>query len=483
MRPISRYLQSLPARLAAALLSGVLFYFSLRLTPWWPAVWLVLIPLLLAAFHATSREARMLTWLAAAAGLGANFTYYLKTTGPGATIILIILQMLLWGFFVGRTRTAVLATRHWLTVFMLPLLMAAVDTLISNLSPHGSFGILVLTQADVLPVMQITSVFGAPAVAFLIGLFASVVALALFRRGRILHPWLAYGVPMLLLAAAAGFGEMRLHSAAPAQSVRVGIAVVDDFIGPGVPAAKAEAVWRAYDGSIARLAAQGARIVVLPEKIAALAPLEAAQRRRELSELARRCGIHLVAGVELDEAQRKRNVLWLFTAAGELAAEYDKMHMVPHLEGDLTPGHEFMVRQIEARPYGLAICRDLLFAGFGRQYSRLGAAALLVPAWDFYRDAWMASSAAELRGVEGGFAVVRAGRESYLNITDRHGRVVGRVRSDFLPGKTLLADLPLCAAGPTIYARTGDVFGWLCVAASALGFVLLRRVRHTQPPA
>jgi apolipoprotein N-acyltransferase len=107
--------------------------------------------------------------------------------------------------------------------------------------------------------------------------------------------------------------------------------------------------------------------------------------------------------------------------------------------------------------------------------------ALLVPAWDFYRDAWMASSAAELRGVEGGYAVGRAGRESYLNITDRYGRVVARARSDFLPGKTLLADLPLCATGPTMYARTGDVFGWLCVAASVLGFVLIRRARRTHP--
>lgn len=481
MSPIDRYLQSRPARLAATLLSGVLFYFSLKLTPWWPAAWLVLIPLLLAAFHATAREARLLTWLAAAAGVGANFTYYLKTTGPAATIIITILEIMLWGFFVGRTRAAVLASRHWLTVFMLPALMAAFDTLISNLSPHGSSGTLALTQADALPVMQIVSVFGAPAVAFLIGLFASIVAVVLFRGGQILRPRLAYGVPVLLLAAAAGFGGMRLHSTAPAQSVRVGVAVVDDFIGPGIPAARAEAVWRAYDESVARLAGQGARIVVLPEKIAALAAPEAAQRQRELSELARRCGVHLAAGVQLNEEGRKRNVLWLFTPAGSQAAEYDKMHMVPYLEGDLAPGHEFMVRQLEGSPYGLAICRDLLFAAFGREYSRLGAVALLVPAWDFYRDAWLASSAAELRSVEGGFAVVRAGRESYLNITDRYGRVVARTRSDFLPGRTLIADLPLYAAGPTFYARIGDVFGWLCVAASLLGLALIRRARQTQP--
>jgi apolipoprotein N-acyltransferase len=479
VRSISQFFQSLRGRLAATVLSGVLFFFSLRLTPLWPAPWLALIPLLLAAFNTSAREARLLAWLAVSAGVASNLTYYLKTTGPAATIILMILQVLLWGFIVGRTRATVMASRHWLAVFMLPVLMAGFDTLISNLSPHGSFGVLALTQADLLPVMQIASVLGAPAVDFLIGLFASVVAISVFRRGQILRPWLAYGLPVLVLAAAAGYGETRLHSATAAQSVRVGLAAVDDFIGPGVSAAKADAVWRAYEDSVTQLAAKGARIVVLPEKIAALAPAEVVERQRELSELARRNGVYLTAGMQLTEARRKRNILWLFTPAGAQAAEYDKMHMVPHLEGDLAPGHEFMVRQIEGWPYGLAICRDMLFAGFGREYSRRGVVALLVPAWDFYRDAWMASSMAELRGVEGGFAVVRAGRESYLNVSDRYGRVLARTRSDFLPGRTLFADLPLYAAEPTLYARTGDVFGWLCVAASVLGIVLRRQVRHT----
>jgi len=478
VRPMNRCFQSRGGRLAATVLSGVLFFFSLKLTPLWPAVWLALIPLLLAAFNSSAREARRLAWLAAAAGVASNLTYYLKTTGPAATIILMILQVLLWGFLVGSTRAAVLASRSWLTVFWLPVLMAGFDTLISNLSPHGSFGVLALTQADLLPIMQIASVFGAPAIDFLIGLFASVVAIAIFRRRHILRPWLAYGLPVLLLASAAAFGERRLHSAPSPQRVCVGIAVVDDFIGPGVTGAKAEAVWRAYENSVAQLAAKGARMVVLPEKIVALTPEEALKRQREFSELARRNNVYLVAGVQLNEPQRKRNVLWLFTPAGVQAAEYDKMHMVPHLESDLAPGHEFMVRQIEGQHYGLAICRDLLFEGFGREYSRRGVFALLVPAWDFYRDAWMASSIAELRGVEGGFAVVRAGRESYLNISDRYGRVLARTRSDFLPGKTLLAGLPLYAFGPTLYARAGHVFGWFCVAASVLGIVFRRRVQR-----
>jgi apolipoprotein N-acyltransferase len=65
---------------------------------------------------------------------------------------------------------------------------------------------------------------------------------------------------------------------------------------------------------------------------------------------------------------------------------------------------------------------------------------------------------------------VRAGRESYLNVSDRYGKVTGRRRSMPLPGATLLAEVPLGSATPTIYARAGNLFGWLCVAASIGSF-------------
>jgi apolipoprotein N-acyltransferase len=93
---------------------------------------------------------------------------------------------------------------------------------------------------------------------------------------------------------------------------------------------------------------------------------------------------------------------------------------------------------------------------------------MLAPAWDFYRDAWMASSVAALRGVESGYSVVRAGRESYLNVSDRYGRTIARKRSDNLPGSYLIADLPLGPGVPTFYARYGNIFGWTCVLLSLL---------------
>jgi apolipoprotein N-acyltransferase len=90
---ISRLESFRRARTALALLVGSLFYSALGLTPWWPATWLAPIPLLVAAFHAEGREARLLAWLAVTIGLSSNITYYPKTTGPVAAVVVTLLQV------------------------------------------------------------------------------------------------------------------------------------------------------------------------------------------------------------------------------------------------------------------------------------------------------------------------------------------------------------------------------------------------------
>ena len=464
-------------RIVAASVSGMLFYFVFGLNPHWVAAWLAPIPLLLAAFHAGGREVRMLAWLAVVIGLTSEFAYYGKTTGPVATVVIVILYMLLWGYITGRTRAAVISSSHWLTIFVYPVILGAADTLVAVFSPHGTAGGMAFGQMGFLPVVQIASVLGAPAIVFLISLFASTVAMALYRGRHITRPWLGYGLAAGILVSALGWGVYRLDMAVAGPSVKVGLVAVDDFVGPGVPASRGETVWAAYDQAVRKLAAEGAHIVVLPEKIFFLAPDEAALRRKQFAALARDADVHLVVGLRLNQPDRYRNVAWLFSPSGELLAEYDKQHMVPHLEGDLTPGRENVVRRIDGVPYGLVICRDMFFPGLTRAYSRLGVAALLIPAWDFYVDAWWASRVAALGGVEGGYSVVRASRESFLAVSDRYGHIIAERRSDFLPGVSLLATLPLGPATPTPYARFGDVFGWLCVAGAVLAVMLPGRAR------
>lgn len=451
-------------RVFAALLSGALFYFSLGLHPFWLAAWLAPIPILVAAFYSESwRQAAGLTYLAIAIGISSNFNYYLKTTGNIATPILLLLQILVWGFFILRSRSAVRSSNSWLIVFVYPLVETGVSALVSFFSPHGTWGSYVYTQMDALPVIQIASVMGAAAVVFLVGLFSSAAAVAIYKGRNIDRPWLGYGLPALLLAGGIGFGVTRLYLAPVEPTMRIGVASVDDFIGPRIPQKLVSNVWDQYATMVADLARQGAKIVLLPEKITKLSGEEITQRQQQLAQLAHANNVYLAAGLQLNRPAEKDNVLWLLSPSGKLIAEYHKQQLVPHLEGDLTPGKQNMVRTIDGVPFGLAICRDLIFADLGRSYGKLGVSVMLVPAWDFYVDAWMASSVGALRGVENGYAVVRDGRESYLNVSDRYGRTIARKRSDFLPGTSLLADVPVGPPQLTFFARFGNWFARLSI--------------------
>jgi len=72
---------------------------------------------------------------------------------------------------------------------------------------------------------------------------------------------------------------------------------------------------------------------------------------------------------------------------------------------------------------------------------------------------------AALRGLESGYSVVHSARDGFLSVSDRFGRVTHEIRSRRSPGATLRADVPIGPATLTPYARVGDVFGWICVAA------------------
>jgi apolipoprotein N-acyltransferase len=432
-------------RVLAALISGALFYFSLGLNPFWLAAWFAPVPILLAAFHCEDwREAALLTYIATAIGLSSNFTYYLKTTGLIATPILLLLQILVWGFYVVRTSRTVRNSSNWAAFFVYPILQTGVSTLVSLLSPHGTWGSYVYTQMDALPVIQIASLLGSSAVVFLLGTFASALAIALYKGSR------------MNLVSGVGYGFVRLAMASPEPVIRIGLASVDDSAN--------DSVWIAYSNLVDRLARANAKIIVLPEKTAVLSS-DLGTRMAYFSKLAARDSVYLVVGVQINQTTEKDNAMWLFGPKGVLLAQYHKQHLVPALEGDLKPGHENMWREIDGSRYGLAICRDLLFSQLGRDYGNLGVSTMLVPAWDFYVDAWIESSVANMRGVENGYSIVRAGRESYLNVCDRYGRIVARKRSNFLPGISLLCDLPLRPGQPTLYARFGNWFGMLTVIA------------------
>jgi apolipoprotein N-acyltransferase len=231
-----------------------------------------------------------------------------------------------------------------------------------------------------------------------------------------------------------------------------------------------------------QLAGQGARMVLLPEKIAVLAPDAAAADRTADVGAGRAAKVWLAPASASTTGPQANTGL----AVRARRPPGRRLRQAPHGAAGTrlhAAGDAYDVQAIGGTRYGLAICKDMHFAAMGRDYGqRSGAQAMLVPAWDFGEDGEYAARLSALRGVESGFAMVRAAREGLLTISDAYGRVVARNPSAPLPGADAAGAPAGAGAVPATRctARTGDLFGWLCTAAALLMLVLGWRA-HVPP--
>lgn len=146
-------------------------------------------------------------------------------------------------------------------------------------------------------------------------------------------------------------------------------------------------------------AADGAELIVLPEKFNLLGTEEQMSEGAEVlegptlasvSELALELGVWIVAGsiVERLKGEEKlRNTSALLSPDGEVEAVYRKIHMfdvevagVTYRESDTeAPGDEIVVSQAADVPLGMAICYDLRFPEVFRILALRGARVIALP--------------------------------------------------------------------------------------------------------
>jgi len=455
-------------RIVAAALSGVMISAAASLHPWWSIAWIAPIPLLAAAFSTSRGETRVLAASAALIGCASTTSYYLEVAGPLLALVLIPITRLLETIFVvSATRAAVVKWRHWLSIFVYPSLLAGIDMLVGEYSRNGSSGSLAYSQMNAIPVIQIATIAGTSGIVFIVSLFAAMVAVVWYRRGDLKGIRPGYVLSAIIILAAIGSGWLRVALAPVESSIPVGLAVIDTPVNP--PASSPDApLWKSYGAAIAALAQHGAKLVVLPEKIAAFDPDQADKMRQALARLSAANRIFLLAGVTIVEPDHKENRAWLFTPEGTLHADYSKQHLVTGFEDAFVPGRKIAVRIIDGNLAGIAICKDMDFPHLGRNYAAQDVRMMMVPAWDFGRDDWQHSRMAILRGVEGDFSIARAARHGLLTVSDPYGRVLYQASSSAAPYGYLIAAAPLGPGIDTIYGHIGNAFGWIALVFGVL---------------
>jgi apolipoprotein N-acyltransferase len=157
-------------RWLAAATTGVVLNLAQGVTPWWPAMWVALVPLLCALLFTPSlRETAKLATLASLLGRITTLVPILR----GATIdqsleIAVVALLIIVPFAVPLVAIAVLwrfvvrDARAWHSPMAFSLIAASVDLLFGMVSSHGTWSSWANSQMNVLPVLQSAACGGTP---------------------------------------------------------------------------------------------------------------------------------------------------------------------------------------------------------------------------------------------------------------------------------------------------------------------------------
>jgi apolipoprotein N-acyltransferase len=137
-------------------------------------------------------------------------------------------------------------------------------------SPHGTARNLAHTLMDFVPVLQVASVTGIWSISFCLFLSAATAAVLVGRQGNAVDRLKLASIVSVTLLLMLGFGFWRLYVTPPAQpTVTVRLLAFDLHLNPlAETPADTVRLFNDYATQARALAAQGARVIVIPEKIA-----------------------------------------------------------------------------------------------------------------------------------------------------------------------------------------------------------------------
>jgi apolipoprotein N-acyltransferase len=301
--------------------------------------------------------------------------------------------------------------------------------------------------------------------------------------------------PLALLAVAAGAGTLRLGAETafvPETRLRL--------VQPNVPQAEK---WRpglreAHLWDYVALSTQDrpadVKVVIWGEASISFFLDRDDVHRRLAASAAPPAGWLIAGGDRAESETRIFNSLYVITPASDIAAVYDKFHLVPFGEymplpdlvpfSQLTGGLGFSagpgLRTVAVPglpPFAPLICFEAIFPG------RVIADGAPRPQWllALTNDSWFGTATgpyqhfatARLRAIEEGLPLVRTANTGISAVVDGYGRIVAALGLD--RRGVVDAPLPVPVPGVTPFARLGNLIPLACATALCGAALLLRR--------
>jgi predicted amidohydrolase len=144
-----------------------------------------------------------------------------------------------------------------------------------------------------------------------------------------------------------------------------------------------------------------------------------------LSELAKKRGTYVAAGIYEREGPAIYNTAVLIDRFGNIAGKYRKVY-VPREEIDhgLMPGNDYPVFQTDFGTVGLMICYDVMFPDPARALTSRGAEIILMPIWG--GDETLAKA----RAIENKVFLVTSGYDYPTSVMDPSGEILSLARKN-----------------------------------------------------
>lgn len=360
------------------------------------------------------------------------------------------------------------------------------------------------SQVGLPAVTQIADLGGAVMVSGLIALVnGGLFELARRRRVR-----LAAGAGAALVAAVV-YGQVRIGQveALEAAAPKLKTAIVQANVGAGDKHRRAGAGIRKYRRMTDQaMKIPGIGLVVWPESgLNRAVPPEVTNLE---SAVASRVEAPMIVGaVRVEQGERRKiwNTALALAPGGEIVGHYDKIDLLAF--GEYIPGGELFPSIYELLPYASRFERGESVAPLPVGEFRLSTnicyedilpsrvRGLMGPLDDegtrphalvnVTNDSWYGPSEppihlalATFRSIEHRRWMIRSTSTGISAFIDAAGRIAER--SGFETEEILVHEVPMIEAGPTVYGRVGDAFGWLTTAAALALLALGPRLRRDE---
>ncbi|KAF8942971.1 hypothetical protein BGZ47_005938 [Haplosporangium gracile] len=391
-----------------------------------------------------------------------------------------------------------------LATLVAPSVWVALFTIVYAVSPIGSYGSIAYTQFQLEPMVQWASVAGIAGIEFFM-IWASVILYRAWIRHVRLEStevdtknWSEIGVKtrfrsrafrrllfaptptfLLITLFIFLFGSMRFWNADGTFYMKP----LHDTI---IPTVQASCVIGASSSNTTDLprylnqtvdfAKKGSKIIIWSETSVSVNDIQQLDNLwASARNISTTYGIYLgiTYSQYLDEQLLKtKNMFTLFDPKGQVAFEYQKAHPVIMVETDTVPGPNHLpVADSEYGRLGGAICFDMDFQNFIAQAGDQKVDILLQPSWTWGSIGRLEATIQSFRAVEQGLTIFRCGSWAPSTVWDPYHQLLGYKYN--LGSGDFTAEIPLRKHVPTVYNAVGNLWAYICCAASIVFLILV----------